>query len=275
MAKGDTLYYSDLNPDLVEPEGLKEYLAEGSWVKASDQTTSAIQFTSDSMYAVEQRAEDAWINRIECLPGEEIENRWGKILRHIKSEESDTLWARPAGPDSLIWMGPTELPVGTLTPLKRANRDVRKAARTYRRKQRQQREQQFGIATQGATLQPRGNQMKLDGDVFTVPAGESVEVIFENTATNPSMRHNVVILNKAPSGRIFQRVGEAGVDAGAASDYVPEMDDLILAHTPVAKPGETVSVTFTAPEEPGDYGFVCTYPGHWATGQGTMQVVRE
>jgi len=42
--------------------------------------------------------------------------------------------------------------------------------------------------------------------------------------------------------------------------------------TEVAKPGETVEVTFTAPEEPGAYTYLCTYPGHWATMQGTMRV---
>lgn len=34
--------------------------------------------------------------------------------------------------------------------------------------------------------------------------------------------------------------------------------------------GETVSVTFTAPEERGEYGYVCTFPGHRAPMQGTM-----
>ncbi|MCH8962102.1 MAG: hypothetical protein IH820_12455 [Bacteroidetes bacterium] len=32
-------------------------------------------------------------------------------------------------------------------------------------------------------------------------------------------------------------------------------------------------LTFTAPTEPGDYPYVCTFPGHWRTMQGVMQVV--
>jgi azurin len=51
------------------------------------------------------------------------------------------------------------------------------------------------------------------------------------------------------------------------------MDD-IIAHTPMSAPGETVTVEFTAPAE-GDYPYICTYPGHYMTMQGTMHVVSE
>ena len=37
--------------------------------------------------------------------------------------------------------------------------------------------------------------------------------------------------------------------------------------------GETDEVTFTAPEEPGDYEYICTFPGHLAAGmKGTLTV---
>jgi azurin len=64
------------------------------------------------------------------------------------------------------------------------------------------------------------------------------------------------------------------MEAGAANEYVPE-DDAILAYTPMSKPGEKVEVVFTAPEETGEYGYVCTFPGHWATMQGTMRVTKS
>lgn len=112
---------------------------------------------------------------------------------------------------------------------------------------------------------------------FTVPAGKKVKVVLENTASSPTkrhpMKHNVVVLNKPPRRELFWRVGWGGVKAGAANEYVPD-DPAVLAHTPLSKPGETVSVTFTAPEEPGRYGYVCTVPGpgHWATMNGTIYV---
>lgn len=123
---------------------------------------------------------------------------------------------------------------------------------------------------QTVTLHPKGNQMKYRETEFTVAPGETIKLVFDNTATSPSMQHNVVVLNSTKED-VFQRVGEAGMKAGSSNDYVPE-DDAILAYTPIAPPGETVSVTFTVPEETGDYGYVCTFPGHWATMRGTMKV---
>lgn len=128
-----------------------------------------------------------------------------------------------------------------------------------------------GDTAKTVTIQPQGNQMQFQETEFTVPADETVELTLENTASSPSMQHNVVILNEEPSDEVFQRVGQAGVQAGSSEDYVPD-DSAVHAATPIAKPGETVSITFTTPSEPGDYGYVCTYPGHWATMQGTMHV---
>lgn len=123
---------------------------------------------------------------------------------------------------------------------------------------------------QTVTLHPKGNQMKYRETEFTVAPGETIKLVFDNTATSPSMQHNVVVLNSTEED-VFRRVGEAGMKAGSSNDYVPE-DDAILAYTPIAPPGETVSVTFTVPEETGDYGYVCTFPGHWATMRGIMKV---
>jgi azurin len=129
-----------------------------------------------------------------------------------------------------------------------------------------------GDVAKSVTIHPKGNQMKFKETKITVPAGKKVEIVFDNTATSPSMQHNVVVLNKAPKQSNFQTVGQGGMQAGSSNDYVPKDAPTVLAHTPIAKPGETVSVTFTTPSEPGEYGYLCTYPGHWATMQGTMVV---
>jgi azurin len=113
--------------------------------------------------------------------------------------------------------------------------------------------------------------MKYKQTEFTVTPGATIKLVFDNSATAPSMQHNVVVLNKAPSDEVFRRVGEGGMQAGSANEYVPD-DSAVLAATDMSQPGETLSVTFTAPEETGDYGYLCTFPGHWATMQGTMHV---
>jgi len=130
-----------------------------------------------------------------------------------------------------------------------------------------------GDVDRTVTIHPKGNQMKYKETEFSVAPGETIKLVFENTATSPSMQHNVVVLNTNKDDA-FRRVGEAGMQAGSTNDYVPE-DDAILAYTPMSKPGETVSVTFTVPETTGEYGYLCTFPGHWATMQGTMYVKKN
>lgn len=120
------------------------------------------------------------------------------------------------------------------------------------------------------TMTPVGNQMQFEQTEITVQPGETVELTFENTATSPAMAHNVVFLNTDDDAAV-NRVGQSALSAGPEAEYVPE-DDAIIAATDVAQPGETVTVTFTAPEEPGAYTYVCTFPGHYATMQGTLRV---
>lgn len=262
VAQGDTLFYNDINPDLKEPEGLKDFLADAAWIERSSE--SAIQFTDDSMYAVDRSGEgeisDSWIHHIEYSENEAVVHG---------DAGGDTVVIGPMGPDSLLWVGYDKLPPG-VSSLNRVSRDVRQVAKTHRKQQ----QQRLGTAGQEIAIRPRGNQMEFEQEEITVPAGESVKLTFENTATSPSMQHNVVLLEEAPSLETFKVVGQAAVEAGASNQYVPD-HPAVLASTNISRPGETVSVMFTAPSEPGRYGYVCTYPGHWATEHGTMQVVRE
>lgn len=134
-----------------------------------------------------------------------------------------------------------------------------------------------GTVDRTVTLKPKGNQMKYRQTEFSVAPGETVKLVFENVATSPSMQHNVVILTSNDE-ELFQNVGEAGARAGSTNDYIAKEESLreqILAYTPMSKPGETVEVTFTVPDEEGEYGYVCTFPGHWATMQGTMYVKED
>jgi azurin len=125
-----------------------------------------------------------------------------------------------------------------------------------------------GEAVEEVVITPIGNEMRYEVTEFTVQAGQEVRVVFRNTATSPAMHHNVVVLENRAA---IERVGMGALEAGEANDYIPD-DDAIIAHTPMAAPGETVEVTFTAPDEPGDYPYICTFPGHYMLMQGTMHV---
>ena len=118
-------------------------------------------------------------------------------------------------------------------------------------------------------MTPVGNEMQFEQTEFTVSAGQTVHITFNNTADNPAMSHNVVVLQM---GADANAVGQAAMRA-VDTEYIPttNMDD-IIAHTPMSAPGETVEVTFTAPSTPGDYMYICTFPGHYMTMTGVMHV---
>jgi azurin len=120
------------------------------------------------------------------------------------------------------------------------------------------------------TMTPDGNQMLFEQTEFTVAPGQTVRITFQNTATMPGMSHNVVFVNAEED---INPVGQAAMSA-SDTEYVPTSEaKRIIAYTPLAEPGETVTVEFTAPSTPGDYPYICTFPGHYMMMQGTMHVV--
>jgi len=58
---------------------------------------------------------------------------------------------------------------------------------------------------------------------------------------------------------------------GMANNYVPDNPN-VLASTPLVQIGNSYILYFKAPENPGSYEYVCTYPGHGLTMWGTLFV---
>jgi hypothetical protein len=48
-----------------------------------------------------------------------------------------------------------------------------------------------------------------------------------------------------------------------------------LQSTKLVREGDTERLGFTAPSDPGEYIFVCTFPGHWVRMYGVMLVVES
>ena len=124
---------------------------------------------------------------------------------------------------------------------------------------------QVDARTKKVVITPDGNQMKFAVTSFTVKAGQKVKLIMDNTATVPVMKHNVVILSDKTA---IQDVGMAAMND---DDYIPDHPSIIAA-TPMADAGEKTKVTFRAPKTPGEYVYICTFPGHYMMMQGTMIV---
>ena len=114
------------------------------------------------------------------------------------------------------------------------------------------------------------NEMEYDLKTFTVEAGTTVEIVFENL---DFMQHNFVV---GKSGAL-KTIGEAAdklasSPRGAEMQYVPDIPEVLFA-TKLVDPQKTERLTFTVPETPGDYPYVCTFPGHWSIMNGVMKVV--
>lgn len=125
----------------------------------------------------------------------------------------------------------------------------------------------------GRTIEITGSEtMKYDVTEITAKPGEKLHVVLKAVGSMPkiAMGHNFVLLKPGVSP---QDVSTAAFNA-RATDFVPvEMKDKIIAHTALAGGGETVDVTFNAPTKPGNYDYLCTFPGHFAAGmKGTLIV---
>ncbi len=115
-------------------------------------------------------------------------------------------------------------------------------------------------------------QMYFDKTLLLAEAGKPVELVFENTDAMP---HNWVLV----------ALGAADAIATAAEAMAAQPDALGRVHVPASpqvlqatrmlNAGERVRLPFTAPKEPGDYPFLCTFPGHGQRMRGTLKVVAD
>ncbi len=112
-------------------------------------------------------------------------------------------------------------------------------------------------------------KMAFDQGTLTVPHGKSVSLLFDNSDQMP---HNIVV---AKPGSL-EKVG-AAADAmaslpdGYERQFIPDIPEVLFA-TPLVNAGETYQLDFVAPDTPGNYPFICTFPGHWRIMRGVLTV---
>ena len=86
------------------------------------------------------------------------------------------------------------------------------------------------------------------------------------------MGHNLVLLKKEFSVLYLGKRGYGCSGANATNPLPDSVKEDVIASTKLLGPGESDTVSFTAPADPGDYEYVCTFPGHFAMMRGTMTV---
>jgi azurin len=122
------------------------------------------------------------------------------------------------------------------------------------------------------TVQTAENNLMFNPKSLTVHAGQDVTLTFKNTATADSgLSHSLAVLMPGKA----DEVSAAGASAGASKGYLADSPDVkkdVIAHTHLVKPGQSETIHFTAPSTPGDYPFICTYPSHFPSMQGTLKV---
>lgn len=118
------------------------------------------------------------------------------------------------------------------------------------------------------------HQMAFDKTEFTVAAGSTVRIHFNNT---DGMIHNLIFAAESGGEDVYMTIARQVMDLGAnahARQFVPD-SDLVLAASKLLQPGESDTFTFTAPEEVGPYPYVCAIPGHPRSMNGIMHVTAD
>jgi azurin/glucose/arabinose dehydrogenase len=102
-----------------------------------------------------------------------------------------------------------------------------------------------------------------------VKAGSKVKITFNNT---DDMLHNLVIVMPNTANEVGEAAMKMGLE-GSQNNYIPESEK-VLFHTNILSPETSESIYFEVPSVPGDYSYVCTFPGHYFLMQGIMKVTK-
>jgi azurin len=94
-----------------------------------------------------------------------------------------------------------------------------------------------------------------------------VRLVLSNTG---DMLHNLVVTRPGQADRVANAALAMGIQ-GPERDFVPASDD-VLFHTALLQPAASESIYFVAPSAPGDYPFICSFPGHATAMRGVLHV---
>jgi len=121
------------------------------------------------------------------------------------------------------------------------------------------------------------DKMRYDVTAFDASPGQKISVTIKNIGTTPkfSMGHNFVLLDRIINTGNIQSAFLDKASTEASHDYVPTGAKEVLAHSKLLGPGESEVVIFNAPYIPGEYLYVCSFPGHYSQGTKGVMTVKQ
>lgn len=109
--------------------------------------------------------------------------------------------------------------------------------------------------------------LKFDVESFTLKPGAKVKLTFVNS---DDMLHNFVFTAPNAGNEVGEMVMKMGIN-GEKYNFVPTTPK-VLYHTILLQPGKSDTIYFVAPTTPGEYQYICSYPGHYAVMRGVIRV---
>lgn len=117
-----------------------------------------------------------------------------------------------------------------------------------------------------------GENLSYQTPQLQVRAGQAVRLTLKNIDSVP---HNWVLLQPDRLAQVGQLTNQMLADPAAGQkQYVPETDD-VICYTDVVNGGGSFTIYFRAPQEPGRYPFLCSFPGHWMVMNGVLTVTAD
>jgi azurin len=126
---------------------------------------------------------------------------------------------------------------------------------------------------QNLTLGVKPALMQFDTPVVTAKAGAPVRLTYRNETC--LLPHNFVLVKPGALDAIGKQVDRMlrNEQESRNRSYIPSGSEIIATSSSLLMKGQSEVIYFTAPAAPGDYPYVCTFPGHWRLQQGVLRVV--
>lgn len=113
-------------------------------------------------------------------------------------------------------------------------------------------------------------RMLFDVESIEAKRNQPIRLEFLNPDATP---HNLVLVQPGSLEEVGKAANQMAADPVAAKSgqFIPQSKK-IIAHTRMLKQGESEFLRFKAPSKPGEYPYLCTFPGHWTIMRGKLIV---